>query len=143
MALKETTPSQTGLKKLPKSVRNTMGYMNSGGVSTKKKAKKKKDTKGIMVVSISVGKLKKKPTKGKKKVYANKGVSVSRDMATNPQSVKSQKQASNSAANRGKGLMTILTAAIKSNKPTFTYKGKTYNTKLVKDKLNKSKTASA
>ena len=143
MALKETTPSQTGLKKLPKSVRNTMGYMKSGGVSTKKKAKKKKDTKGIMVVSISVGKLKKKPTKGKKKVYANKGVSVSRDMATNPQSVKSQKQASNSAANRGKGLMTILTAAIKGNKPTFVYKGKTYDTQAVKDKLAKQKTASS
>jgi|TARA_R110000803_G_scaffold145383_1_gene211198 hypothetical protein len=59
MALKETTPSQTGLKKLPKSVRNTMGYMNSGGVSTKKKAKKKKD-KVITVVSISIGKIKKK-----------------------------------------------------------------------------------
>jgi|TARA_R110000796_G_scaffold53986_2_gene126424 hypothetical protein len=143
MALKETTPSQTGLKKLPKSVRNTMGYMKSGGVSTKKKAKKKKDTKGIMVVSISVGKLKKKPTKGKKKVYANKGVSVSRDLMANPQKVSSQKINSDSAANRGKSLMAIVSAAIKSNKPTFTYKGKTYNTKLVKDKLNKSKTASA
>jgi len=144
MSLKETTPSQTGLRKLPKSVRNTMGYMKSGGVSTKKKtAKKKKKDKGIMVVSISVGKLKKKPTKGKKKVYANKGVSVSRDLMANPQKVASQKITTGSAANRGKSLMAIVSAAIKSNKPTFTYKGKTYNTKLVKDKLNKSKTASA
>ena len=145
MSLKETTPSQTGLKKLPKSVRNTMGYMKSGGVSTKKKTakKKKKDTKGIMVVSISVGKLKKKPTKGKKKVYANKGVSVSRDLMANPQKVASQTMKPVSAANRGKSLMAIVSLAIKSNKPTFTYKGKTYNTKLVKDKLNKSKTASA
>ena len=144
MSLKETTPSQTGLRKLPKSVRNTMGYMKSGGVSTKKKtAKKKKKDKGIMVVSISVGKLKKKPTKGKKKVYANKGVSVSRDLMANPQKVASQKITTGSAANRGKSLMAIVSLAIKSNKPTFTYKGKTYNTKLVKDKLNKSKTASA
>ena len=145
MSLKETTPSQTGLKKLPKSVRNTMGYMKSGGVSTKKKTakKKKKDTKGIMVVSISVGKMKKKPTKGKKKVYARAGASVSKDMLANPQKVSSQKITTSSAANRGKSLMAVVSVAIKSNKPTFTYKGKTYNTKLVKDKLNKSKTASA
>tara|TARA_R100000231_G_C5275376_1_gene149909 strand:- start:297 stop:731 length:435 start_codon:yes stop_codon:yes gene_type:complete len=144
MTLKETTPSQKGLKKLPKSVRNQMGYMKSGGVSTKKKtAKNKKKDKGIMVVSISVGKVKKKPTKGKKKVYAKSGVSVSRDLLSNPQKVKSQKITTTSAANRGKSLMAIVSAAIKANKPTFTYKGKTYSTKLVKEKLNKSKTASA
>ena len=144
MTLKETTPSQKGLKKLPKSVRNQMGYMKSGGVSTKKKtAKNKKKDKGIMVVSISVGKVKKKPTKGKKKVYAKSGVSVSRDLLANPQKVKSQKITTKSAANRGKSLMAIVSAAIKANKPTFTYKGKTYSTKLVKEKLNKSKTASA
>ena len=144
MTLKETTPSQKGLRKLPKSVRNQMGYMKSGGVSTKKKtAKNKKKDKGIMVVSISVGKVKKKPTKGKKKVYAKSGVSVSRDLLANPQKVKSQKIITTSAANRGKSLMAIVSAAIKANKPTFTYKGKTYSTKLVKEKLNKSKTASA
>ena len=48
MSLKETTPSQTGLKKLPKSVRNTMGYMKSGGVSTKKKTAKKKKKETIV-----------------------------------------------------------------------------------------------
>ena len=144
MTLKETTPSQKGLRKLPKSVRNQMGYMKSGGVSTKKKtSKNKKKDKGIMVVSISVGKVKKKPTKGKKKVYAKSGVSVSRDLLANPQKVKSQKIITTSAANRGKSLMAIVSAAIKANKPTFTYKGKTYSTKLVKEKLNKSKTASA
>jgi len=144
MTLKAPTANQTGLKKLPTSVRNKMGYMKSGGVSTKKKtAKNKKKDKGIMVVSISVGKLKKKPTKGKKKVYARAGTSVSKDMLANPQKVKSQKITTTSAANRGKSLMAVVSAAIKANKPTFTYKGKTYNTKLVKDKLNKSKTASA
>ena len=51
-----------GLKKLPTTVRNTMGYMKSGGVSTKKNTKKK--DKGVMVVSISVGKV--KPKKKKK-----------------------------------------------------------------------------
>ena len=86
---------------------------------------------------------KKKTDKKKKVVKAYAGMSVSRDMATNPQSVKSQKQASNSAANRGKGLMTILTAAIKGNKPTFVYKGNTYDTQAVKDKLAKQKTASS
>ena len=59
------TPTNPGLKKLPTAVRNKMGYMKSGGVSTKKNAKKK--DKGIMVVSISVGKMspkkKKKATK--------------------------------------------------------------------------------
>ena len=64
-------------------------------------------------------------------------------MLANPQKVKSQKITTTSAANRGKSLTAIVSAAIKSNKPTFTYKGKTYNTKLVKDKLSKSKTASA
>ena len=56
------TPTNPGLKKLPTAVRNKMGYMKSGGVSTKKNAKKK--DKGIMVVSISVGKM---PPKKKKK----------------------------------------------------------------------------
>jgi len=56
------TPTNPGLKKLPTTVRNKMGYMKSGGVSTKKNTKKK--DKGIMVVSISVGKM---PTKKKKK----------------------------------------------------------------------------
>ena len=39
MALKKPTPKQAGLKKLPKAVRNKMGYMNKGGM-VKKKDKK-------------------------------------------------------------------------------------------------------
>jgi len=135
MTLKKPTPSQKGLKKLPSSIRNKMGYLSKGGVP-------KKANKGMLIITIGAAK-KKKTDKKKKVVKAYAGMSVSRDMATNPQSVKSQKQASNSAANRGKGLMTILTAAIKGNKPTFVYKGKTYDTQAVKDKLAKQKTASS
>ena len=135
MTLKKPTPSQKGLKKLPSSIRNKMGYLNKGGVP-------KKANKGMLIITIGAAK-KKKTDKKKKVVKAYAGMSVSRDMATNPQSVKSQKQASNSAANRGKGLMTILTAAIKGNKPTFVYKGKTYDTQTVKDKLAKQKTVSS
>ena len=135
MTLKKPTPSQKGLKKLAPSIRNKMGYLSKGGVP-------KKANKGMLIITIGAAK-KKKTDKKKKVVKAYAGMSVSRDMATNPQSVKSQKQASNSAANRGKGLMTILTAAIKGNKPTFVYKGKTYDTQTVKDKLAKQKTASS
>jgi|TARA_R110000751_G_scaffold4052_1_gene18936 hypothetical protein len=135
MTLKKPTPSQKGLKKLAPSIRNKMGYLSKGGVP-------KKANKGMLIITIGAAK-KKKTDKKKKVVKAYAGMSVSRDMATNPQSVKSQKQASNSAANRGKGLMTILTAAIKGNKPTFVYKGKTYDTQAVKDKLAKQKTASS
>jgi len=135
MTLKKPTPSQKGLKKLAPSIRNKMGYLSKGGVP-------KKANKGMLIITIGAAK-KKKTDKKKKVVKAYAGTSVSRDMATNPQSVKSQKQASNSAANRGKGLMTILTAAIKGNKPTFVYKGKTYDTQTVKDKLAKQKTASS
>jgi len=35
--LKDPSASQTGLKKLPKTVRNNMGYMNEGGMPKKKK----------------------------------------------------------------------------------------------------------
>jgi len=135
MTLKKPTPSQKGLKKLPSPIRNKMGYLSKGGVP-------KKANKGMLIITIGAAK-KKKTDKKKKVVKAYAGTSVSRDMATNPQSVKSQKQASNSAANRGKGLMTILTAAIKGNKPTFVYKGKTYDTQTVKDKLAKQKTVSS
>ena len=135
MTLKKPTPSQKGLKKLAPSIRNKMGYLSKGGVP-------KKANKGMLIITIGAAK-KKKTDKKKKVVKAYAGMSVSRDMATNPQSVKSQKQDSNSAANRGKGLMTILTAAIKGNKPTFVYKGKTYDTQAVKDKLAKQKTASS
>ena len=135
MTLKKPTPSQKGLKKLAPSIRNKMGYLSKGGVP-------KKANKGMLIITIGAAK-KKKTDKKKKVVKAYAGMSVSRDMATNPQSVKSQKQASNSAANRGKGLMTILTAAIKGNKPTFVYKGKTYDTQTVKDKLAKQKTVSS
>ena len=37
MALKKPTAKQKGLKKLPKPVRNKMGYMNKGGMTKKKK----------------------------------------------------------------------------------------------------------
>ena len=67
MTLKETTPSQKGLRKLPKSVRNQMGYMKSGGAPTKKKLSKKKKDKAITVVSITIGKIKKKKPKVTKK----------------------------------------------------------------------------
>ena len=35
--LKKTKPTQKGLKKLPSSVRNKMGYMAKGGMTKKKK----------------------------------------------------------------------------------------------------------
>ena len=36
-ALKKPTAGQVGLKKLPTTVRNKMGYMNKGGAAKKKK----------------------------------------------------------------------------------------------------------
>jgi len=131
MNLKKPTAEQKGLKKLPTSVRNKMGYMKSGGVSTKKNAKKK--DKGIMVVSISVGQIKKPKTKNKKtkKVQANRGVSLDRDFLKNEQKQKSQKRPSKTAATRGKTLSSVLATAMKQKKDTFTYKGKSYNTKQV------------
>ena len=67
MTLKKTTPNQVGLKKLHTSVRNKMGYLSSGGAPTKKKLSKKKKDKAITVVSITIGKIKKKkPVKSKK-----------------------------------------------------------------------------
>ena len=54
MALKKPTPKQAGLKKLPTSVRNKMGYMNKGGTP-------KKANKGMLVITIgSAKKMKKK-----------------------------------------------------------------------------------
>lgn len=67
MALKKTTLNQVGLKKLPTSVRNKMGYLSSGGAPTKKKLSKKKKDKAITVVSITIGKIKKKKPKVTKK----------------------------------------------------------------------------
>ena len=52
-ALKKPTPAQKGLQKLPTAVRNKMGYMHNGGSPSKGK-------KGVMVISIGVGKMKKK-----------------------------------------------------------------------------------
>ena len=57
-----------GLSKLPTPVRNTMGFMNKGSLATKKKSKNMpKGGKGVIVVSIGIGKVKKskkkKPTK--------------------------------------------------------------------------------
>ena len=68
MKLKQPTAKQVGLKKLPTPVRNKMGYMNKGSLATKKKTKgSNKGGKGILVVSIGVGKMpKKKPTTKKK-----------------------------------------------------------------------------
>jgi len=132
MNLKNPTTEQTGLKKLPTTVRNKMGYMKEGGSATKNKGKKK--DKGIMVVSISVGQVKKPKTKSKttKKVKANRGVSVDRDFLKNEQKQKSQKRPSKTAAtSRGKTLSSVLAAAMKQKKDTFTYKGKSYNTKQV------------
>jgi len=131
MNLKKPTTEQTGLKKLPTAVRNKMGYMKEGGSATKNKGKKK--DKGIMVVSISVGQVKKPKTKSKKtkKVQANRGVSLDRDFLKNEQKQKSQKRPSKTAATRGKTLSSVLAAAMKQKKDTFTYKGKSYNTKQV------------
>jgi hypothetical protein len=131
MNLKKPTTEQTGLKKLPTTVRNKMGYMKEGGSATKNKGKKK--DKGIMVVSISVGQVKKPKTKSKKtkKVQANRGVSLDRDFLKNEQKQKSQKRPSKTAATRGKTLSSVLAAAMKQKKDTFTYKGKSYNTKQV------------
>ena len=65
MTLKKTTPAQKGLRKLPTTVRNKMGYMHNGGSVTKKKSIKA--SRGILVLSIGVGKMKKKPMTKKKK----------------------------------------------------------------------------
>jgi len=131
MTLKKPNVEQTGLKKLPATVRNKMGYMKEGGSVTKNKNKKK--DKGIMVVSISVGEIKKPKTKVKKtkRVKANQGASVDRDFLKNQQKQKSQKRPSQTAATRGKTLSSLLTAAIRQKKDTFMYKGKSYNTKQV------------
>jgi hypothetical protein len=61
--LKDPSASQTGLKKLPKTVRNNMGYMNEGGMPKKKKGmakgganmKKKSYAKGGTVATYNVG----------------------------------------------------------------------------------------
>ena len=49
--LKAPSASQSGLKKLPKAVRNNMGYMNKGGMPMKKKAY----AKGGKVAMYNVG----------------------------------------------------------------------------------------
>ena len=41
-ALKPTKPHQKGLKKLPKAVRNKMGYMNRGGMTKAETSAKRK-----------------------------------------------------------------------------------------------------
>ena len=61
--LKAPSANQTGLKKLPESVRNKMGYMNEGGMPKKKKGmakgganmKKKAYAKGGTVATYNVG----------------------------------------------------------------------------------------
>ena len=53
-----------GLSKLPTPVRNTMGFMNKGSLATKKKSKNMpKGGKGVIVVSIGIGKVKKSKKK--------------------------------------------------------------------------------
>ena len=52
--LKTPSANQTGLKKLPKAVRNKMGYMNKGGMSGKKK-----DMKGMGMYGGGMSKKKK------------------------------------------------------------------------------------
>jgi len=59
MTLKKPTPSQKGLKKLPSSIRNKMGYLNKGGVA-------KKANKGMHIITIGSAKKKKTSPKGKK-----------------------------------------------------------------------------
>ena len=60
--LKAPTANQKGLKKLPKAVRNKMGYMNKGGMAKKKgyakggaMMKKKAYAKGGKVAMYNVG----------------------------------------------------------------------------------------
>ena len=55
-ALKAPDASNTGLKKLPTSVRNKMGYMNKGGTP-------KKANKGMLIITIGSGKKMKKKKK--------------------------------------------------------------------------------
>ena len=56
------TAKQTGLKKLPSSVRNKMGYMYGGGMSNKKNMGSMDYRKGGLVIMIGTG----KPMKNKK-----------------------------------------------------------------------------
>jgi hypothetical protein len=55
-------PNQTGLKKLPTTVRNKMGYMYGGGIAKKKKTGSMDYRKGGLVIMIGMG----KPKKGTK-----------------------------------------------------------------------------
>jgi LysM repeat protein len=62
-----------GLSKLPKPVRNKMGFMNKGSLATKKKTKgAAKGGKGVIVVSIGIGKMKKSKKKTTKKKTTKK-----------------------------------------------------------------------
>ena len=60
--LTKPTANQTGLKKLPSSVRNKMGYMYGGGMANKKKVTNMDYRKGGLVIMIGTG----KPMKTKK-----------------------------------------------------------------------------
>ena len=62
--MKPVPEDNTGLKKLPSNVRNKMGFMNKGSLATKKKSKNMpKGGKGVIVVSIGIGKVKKSKKK--------------------------------------------------------------------------------
>ncbi len=61
--LTKPTANQTGLKKLPTSVRNKMGYMYGGGMAKKKKMGSMDYRKGGLVIMIGQSKPMKKGTK--------------------------------------------------------------------------------
>ena len=66
-------PTNPGLKKLPTAVRNRMGFMSKGSLATKKKTKgTAKGGKGVIVVSIGIGKMKKPKKKTTKKKTTKK-----------------------------------------------------------------------
>ena len=56
-------PNQTGLKKLPTSVRNKMGYMYGGGMSKKPRMSNMDYRKGGLVIMIGQAKPMKKGKK--------------------------------------------------------------------------------
>ena len=61
--LTKPTANQTGLKKLPTTVRNKMGYMYGGGMAKKKKMGNMDYRKGGLVIMIGTGKPMKKGKK--------------------------------------------------------------------------------
>ena len=61
MGLKTPTADQTGLKKLPTTVRNKMGYMYGGGMAKKPKMGSMDYRKGgLLLIAVDMMKKKKK-----------------------------------------------------------------------------------